>query len=97
MSRSFRFFRVLASDETYEAARLALDAEWGLPDDKGTQTCISPAAASMRDTQGRIVLGLDAEFCQFPAAALMLPQLLASGAVAEIDEATYLASLPPAP
>jgi hypothetical protein len=35
------------------------------------------------------------EFCQYEAAAAMLPQLLASGVVEEIDAATYQAAVQP--
>lgn len=88
-----RYFRT-ASDSTYEQARLTLDAAWGLPDDKGTATCIEPAATAPRDSQGRIVLAVNDEFCTFTVAADLLPQLLASGGVEEIDEAVYRAALP---
>ena len=87
-----RFFRT-ASDAVYEQARATLDAEWGLPDDKGTATCIEPAATAPRDSQGRIVLAVNDEFCSFTVAVDLLPQLLASGAVEEIDEAAYTAAV----
>lgn len=90
-----RYFRT-ASDSTYEQARLTLDAAWGLPDDKGTATCIEPAATAPRDSQGRIVLAVNDEFCTFTVAADLLPQLLASGGVEEIDAAVYRAALPQA-
>lgn len=87
---SHRFFRT-ASDEVYEQARLALDAAWGI---EHPQTCIEPAATAPRDTNGRILLGVDEDFCAYPAAAEMLPQLLAAGVVEEIDAETYWASFP---
>ena len=84
-----RYFRT-ASDEVYEQARLALDAEWGHPNaESKTITCIEPAAVAPRDAQGRILLAVKLEFIEFPAAAAMLLELLESGAVEEIDEATY--------
>jgi hypothetical protein len=88
-----RYFRT-ASDEVYEQARLTLDAAWGHPNEETkTVTCIDPAAVAPRDAQGRIVLAVNTEFTQFPAAAAILPGLLASGAVEEIDLATYTAAV----
>jgi hypothetical protein len=90
-----RFFR---SDEAnYEAIRLQLDAAWGHGPGTGTVTCYEPAATAPKDGEGRVVLAVRAEFCQFEAVAAMLPQLLASGAVEEIGEATYRAAFPQVP
>lgn len=87
-----RFFR--SAEAVYEAIRLQLDAAWGHPTPDGlTVTCIQPAATAPKDEQGRVYLAVYQEFCDYPAAAAMLPQLLASGAIEEIDEATYHASL----
>ena len=87
-----RYFR--ATESVYEQVRSSLDAAWGHPTADGrTLTCIEPAATAPRDANGRIVLAVNNEFCQYEAAAAMLPQLLASGAVEEIDEATYQAAL----
>lgn len=92
---SQRFFR---SDEaTYEGIRQTLDEAWGLPNGAGTVTCIQPAATAPRDGQGRVVLAVDAAFCDYTVAVDLLPQLLASGAVAEITEAEYRAALPQVP
>lgn len=87
-----RYFRCDAA--TYEAIRLQLDAAWGHGPGTGTLTCVEPAATAPRDGQGRVLLAVRPEFVAFEAVAAMLPQLLASGAVEEIDEATYRASLP---
>jgi hypothetical protein len=86
-----RYFR--ATETVYEQARAALDAAWGLPNALGTQTCIEPAATAPRDAQGRVLLAVHDEFCVLPAAAEMLPQLLASGAVEEITAAEYQAAV----
>jgi hypothetical protein len=86
-----RFFR--STDDVYEQARAALDAAWGLPDSSGTATCIEPAATAPHDAEGRVLLAVDDSFCEFTAAADLLPQLLASGAVVEIDAATYMAAV----
>jgi hypothetical protein len=88
-----RFFRT-SVDDVYEQARLTLDAAWGLPDQRGTMTCIEPAASAPRDAQGRIVLAVNDEFCTYSVAVDLLPQLLASGVVEEIDRETYMAAMP---
>lgn len=90
-----RFFRGDAA--TYESIRLSLDEAWGLPDDRGTVTCIAPAAEAPKDSRGRALLAVHAEFATWEPAATLLPQLLASGAVAEISEAEYRAALPQVP
>lgn len=84
---SQRYFRT-ADESLYEQVRLGLDAAWGHPSG-GTVTCIDPAAVAPRDAQGRILLAVKPEFTEFPAAAAMLPDLLASGAVEEITATEY--------
>lgn len=84
-----RYFR--AMPEVSEQVRLTLDAAWGLPSN-GQVTCFAPADASPRDQQGRVLLAVDVSFCEYAEVAAMLPGLLASGAVEEIDEATYRAA-----
>ena len=80
-----RFFRI-PSDANYEALRLQLDAAFGhVP----PTTCVDPAAVAPRDSQGRILLAVRVEFCEFDAVAAMLPSLLAGGIVEEIDASEY--------
>lgn len=80
----------------YEEIRATLDAAWGHPNEATkTLTCIEPAATAPRDADGLIVLAVDDAFTSYSVASTMLPQLLASGAVQEIDEATYRAAMPP--
>jgi hypothetical protein len=81
-----RYFRI-ASSEQYEAMRLMLDAAWG---HEPPTTCVDPAESAPRDAEGRILLAVRPEFLAFDAVAAMLPQLLASGVVEEIDESQYL-------
>jgi len=87
-----RYFRT-ASDELYEGIRLQLDAAWGNPSDKGTETCIEPAATAPRDSQGRIVLAVDDSFAEYDAVAGVLPGLLEDGAVEEVTAAEYKAAV----
>lgn len=92
-----RFFRCLAGESIYEQVRLGLDAAWGHPnEDTKTVTCITPAAVAPRDTQGRILLATTEQFCEYAAAAEMLEQLLAGGAVEEISESVYMQDIPKA-
>lgn len=86
---SQRYFRT-SDAALYEQVRLSLDAAWG---HQPPTTCIDPADVAPRDSVGRIMLAVRPEFCEYEAAASMLPQLLASGAVEEIDAATYQAAL----
>jgi hypothetical protein len=90
-----RYFRA-GTAEIYDGVRLQLDAAWGLPAN-GQATCYTPAVFALRDSGGGYLLSVNDAFCQFAAVAAMLPELLASGAVEEIDEATYRASLPTPP
>lgn len=85
-----RYFRCEAGDESYENARLSLDAAWGHPNEETkTLTCIEPAATAPRDASGRIVLAVNDEFCDYPAAASMIELMLGSGNATEITNADY--------
>lgn len=91
-----RYFRSTAA--VYEAIRSKLDAAWGYPNaETKTETAIPPAGNLPKDAEGRVYLVVSAEYCDYILPSEMLPQLLASGAVEEIDEATYRAILPPSP
>ena len=93
-----RCFRCLAGDAVYEQVRLTLDAAWGHPNaETNSVTCFDPAAVAPRDALGRILLAVRNEFCTYTVASEMLPQLLSSGAVEEIDSVTYLAVVNPGP
>jgi hypothetical protein len=84
-----RFFRT-ADEALYESIRLQLDAAWGHPTPDGvTLTCFDPLAVAPRDSAGRVLLAVHDEFTTWEPAATLLPQLLASGAVEEIDAAEY--------
>jgi hypothetical protein len=87
-----RYFR--ADEATYEAVRQQLDAAWGLPAN-GQETCYAPAWRGQKDANGMLLLAVREEFATWEPAATLLPQLLASGAVQEIDAATYHAAATP--
>lgn len=91
-----RFFRA-ATDASYEQARLTLDAAWGLPNDKGTDTCIAPISLAPRDAAGRPMVAVSDEWCEWEPADTLLPQMINAGMVAEISEADYWAAMPPGP
>lgn len=81
-----RFFR--AAENVYESVRHGLDQTWG---HRADETAFMPAAYAPKDASGNVYLAVDAGWCDFPAVAAILPDLLASGAVQEIDAAAYSA------
>lgn len=91
-----RFFA--APEEVYELVRTTLDSSWSLPNEKGTRTCMRAASDNApRDAHGRIMVCVHSDWCNWEPAASMLPQLLGSGMIEEIDEAKYLQELPQIP
>lgn len=92
-----RYFRA-QTDEAYEAVRSALDAAYGYPNEATkTLTAIPPASDSQHDMAGRVYLMASDSECEYEAVFGLLSQAMASGAVEEIDEATYLQELPQIP
>jgi len=89
-----RYFR--STDETLDSVRQMLDAEWQYPND-ATKTATSlPAAADCpHDSQGRVYLAVDDAYCQYALPSQILPSLIESGNVEEINESQYLAVIPP--
>lgn len=92
-----RHFRA-QTDEAYEAVRSALDAAYGYPNEATkTITAIPPAIDSQHDAAGRVYLAASDAECEYQAVSGLLTQAIASGAVEEISEATYLQELPQPP
>lgn len=88
-----RYFR--STPTIYEQARSTLDAAWGYPNaETKTETAIPPVGDLPTDGQGRVYLAISAAYCDYILPSEMLPELLASGAVEEVDAATYQAVLP---
>ena len=82
----------------YEAIRSSLDSIYGYPNaDTKTTTAIPTASESTQDSAGRVYLLASEAECQFPAIVDLLPRLLSSALVEEIDAATYLQELPQIP
>jgi hypothetical protein len=86
-----RFFT--SGDDIYELVRLQLDDVWGHGPGTGALTCYQPAATAPRDAEGRLVLAVRAEFCDYEAVAVILPGLLEDGLVEEIEQQAYRAAI----
>lgn len=88
-----RYFRSAAA--VYESIRSQLDAAWGYPNaETKTLTAIPPVGELPADGQGRVYLAISAAYCDYILPSQMLPELLASRAVEEIDAAEYEAVFP---
>jgi hypothetical protein len=87
-----RYF-VAQDDIAYDTIRTALDAAWVLPNQFGTETCLPPPVVAPRNASGLITLALRDEFCEWPPALLMVPQLLSSFVIEEITADQYWAGI----
>lgn len=87
-----RYF-VGQDDIAYETVRTTLDAAWGLPNNLGTETCLPPADVAPRNASGLITLAMRDEFCEWPPASEMLPDLFSVGVIEEISADEYWASI----
>ena len=91
-----RYFR--STPAVYADICAQLDAAYGYPNQATKTLRTLPLAVDLpSDGQGRVYLAISAEYCEYILPGEMLPQLLASGAVEEVDAATYAALLPPSP
>jgi hypothetical protein len=91
-----RFF--CSTPAVYADICAQLDAAYGYPNAETKTLRTLPLAGELpTDGQGRVYLAVSAEYCDYILPGEMLPQLLASGAVEEVDAATYAALLPPEP
>jgi hypothetical protein len=91
-----RYFR--STPAVYASICAQLDAAYGYPNaETKTERALPLAADLPTDAQGRVYLAISAEYCDYILPSEMLPQLLASGAVEELDAAAYAAVLPPMP
>ena len=91
-----RYFRTTPA--VYAGICSQLDAAYGYPNAETKTERTLPLAADLpADGQGRVYLAVDAAYCDYILPGEMLPQLLASGAVEEVDAATYAAVLPTMP
>ena len=91
-----RYFRTTPA--VYAGICSQLDAAYGYPNAETKTERTLPLAADLpADGQGRVYLAVDAAYCDYILPGEMLPQLLATGAVEEVDAATYAAVLPTMP
>ena len=89
-----RYFR--STDEVLSLVNAQLDAAYGYPNEATrTNTALPPASECPHDSEGRVYLAVDGAYCDFILPSEMLPQLIDSGMVEEIDEQTYGSILPP--
>ena len=92
-SGSVRYFR--ASPSVYAAICQQLDAAYGYPNaETKTERTLPLVGTLPTDGQGRVYLAVRAEYCNYILPGQMLTELLASGAVEEVEETDYLALLP---
>lgn len=88
-----RYFRTTLA--VYASIAAQLDTAYGYPNAETKTLRTLPLADDLpADGQGRVYLTVDAAYCEYILPGAMLPQLLASGAVEEVDGATYEALLP---
>lgn len=91
-----RYFRSVPA--VYADICAELDAAYGYPSAETKTERTLPLASDLpSDNQARVYLAVDAAYCDYILPGEMLPDLLASGAVEEVDAATYAALLPPMP
>jgi hypothetical protein len=91
-----RYFRTTPA--IYAGICSQLDAAYGYPNAETKTHRTLPLASDLpADANGRVYLAVDAAYCEYILPGEMLPQLLASGAVEEVNAATYAALLPPLP
>ena len=87
-----RYFRSTAA--VYASICAQLDAAYGYPNaEPKTERALPLASDLPTDGQGRVYLAISQEYCDYILPSEMLPGLLASGAVEEIDEAAYFAAV----
>ena len=91
-----RYFRATAS--VYGQIAAQLDAAYGYPNAQTKTIRAIPLASDLpTDLEGRVYLAVDAEYCDYVLPSELLPELLASGAIEEVDAATYSALPQPEP
>ena len=91
-----RYFR--STPAVYADICAQLDAAYGYPNAETKTERTLPLVGDLpTDGQGRLYLAVSAAYCDYILPGQMLPDLLASGAVAELTEAQYRAAVPQVP
>jgi hypothetical protein len=89
-----RYFRSALS--VYIDVCAQLDAAYGYPNPETKTLRTLPLAADLpSDKQGRVYLGVSAEYCDYNLPSELLPQLIAAGLVEEITAEQYESAPPP--
>lgn len=88
-----RYFR--STSAVYASICSQLDTAYGYPNAETKTERTLPDLAVYTD--GLVYLAIDAAYCHYVLPSQLLTDLLASGAVEEIDEQTYRATLPALP
>ena len=91
MSRYFR-----STPNVYLSVCAQLDAAYGYPNAETKTERTLPLITNLpTDAQGRLYVAIDEAYCEYVLPSQLLTDLLASGAVEEIDEAAYQAAVQP--
>jgi hypothetical protein len=91
-----RYFR--STPEVYEGICQQLDAAYGYPNSETkTARTLPPLAALHRDGIGRVYIAIESAYCDYVLPAELLPQLIASNEIEEINAEAYSAVLPKPP
>jgi hypothetical protein len=88
-----RYFR--STESVYQVVCSQLDAAYGYPNE-ATKTLRSlPLANELpHDSQQRVYVAVDADYCNYILPSELLSQLLASGAIEEITQSQYQVMMP---
>jgi hypothetical protein len=91
-----RYFRSMP--EVYSGICQQLDAAYGYPNDETkTARTLPPVADLPIDGVGRVYIAIESAYCEYVLPAELLPQLIASGEIEEINAEAYSAVLPKPP
>lgn len=88
-----KYFR--STPAVYAAICAQLDIAYGYPDAAAKTMRTLPLSSDLpADAAGMVYLAIQREYCDFILPSQLLADLLASGAVEEVEESTYRAVLP---
>ena len=89
-----RYFR--STDELLSQVTAQLDAAYEYPNaETKTNTALPHHSECPHDSEGRVYVAVDDAYCDFILPSQMIPQLIASGLVEEVDESVFMAVTPP--
>ena len=89
-----RYFR--STDELLSQVTAQLDAAYEYPNaETKTNTALPHPSECPHDSEGRVYVAVDDAYCDFILPSQMIPQLIASGLVEEVEESVFMAATPP--